>query len=212
MVFIIFQLISFMYYRTTLRKVEDTLMEILNEQLKKDDEQLIVKMLGPIDYFARNVCIGIFFSGYGIMTALYSMPIMSIVKQYRANVYPIKYTLPYPTVYPWKIVGGSELWIGHFVFESIMSFLFCSIGTSTDNTFGYYCSHIIGQFRALNWEMTNLVIDEHYKERTKDIVVRHRKLVYCCELLETVSGISVIVICITAALILCCLIYQTSQV
>lgn len=194
-----------------MREVEDTMEEILQSQLSKSDE-LVTRMLGPLDYFAKHISLGIFFFGYAIMTVLYSFPIISLVKQHINNVHPMKYTTPYPTIYPYEIVGGSPLWWAHFVFESILSLVFCSIGTSTDNLFGYYCSHIMSQFRALNYEMESIKLGDQLKDNIKDIVIKHHKLINCCQLLMETYGEIIIGLTITTALILCCLVFQISQV
>ncbi|KAF7989175.1 hypothetical protein HCN44_007485 [Aphidius gifuensis] len=199
------KVVVFIYRRKKLREVEDTMEEILKSQLGKSDE-LVTTMLGPLDYFAQHISFGIFFFGYAIGTVLYSFPITPIT---HTPCTP-KYTTN-PTIYPYEIVGGSPLWWAHFAFESILSFVFCSIGTCTDNLFGYYCSHIMSQFRALNYEMENIKLDDQLKNNIKDIVIKHHKLINCCELLMEIYGEIVIVLLITTALILCCLVFQISQ-
>nr|AZQ24929.1 odorant receptor [Aphidius gifuensis] len=201
---------SYIYYRKLYLEIEDILNEIMAEQLTK--ENIIKIMLDPIVYFSTKVSWFIFFSGYGIMSVLFSKPIIFMFKELINNVQPFKYMLHYPLVYPYKI-NNDLTWIAHFIFESFVSIFFCTVGTSTDNTFGYYSSHIMAQFRTLNYEIENINNNEKvaFDEKIKSLIVRHKQLIHCCILLQNANGPIVLILSLTTAVILCTLLFQISQ-
>lgn len=210
--FLIFKIGSYIYYRKLYLEIDDILNEIMSEQLTK--ENVINIMLDPIVYFSTKVSWIIFLSGYGIMSVLFSKPIIFMFKELLNDVQPFKYMLHYPVIYPYKI-DNDLTWIAHFIFESFVSIFFCTVGVSTDNTFGYYASHIMAQLRTLNYEIENINNNNEkltFNEKIKTLVVRHKQLIHCCILLQNANGPIVLILSLTTAVILCTLLFQISQV
>lgn len=191
--------------------MHNTLDGFMDEHIK--DDKLASVMIVPLLFFSNKLTIPIIICAYAIMVSLYSQPALFMIKQFINNVQPIKYILPYPTIYPYHIEGGSLLWILHWIWETMCNLAFVSVGCSTDNIFAFYSTNIIAQLRVLSYEIKNSTVDDkNSKIFYKYIILKHQKIIKCCDLLQNIIGQVVLIMTISTALILCSLTFQISQV
>ncbi|XP_044002063.1 odorant receptor 13a-like [Aphidius gifuensis] len=205
------KVICYVIHRKKLMKLEKTLHELLSEQeINKNNDELIKTALTPVFNF-RRLSVSLSFCSFSVVTTYFLTPVISMIKQYKNNIRPIKYLLPYPTLYPYAIEGGSLLWIIHFIIETYACFTLFTITASVDTSFAFYSSRVIGQFRVLSNNIRSLKFKRNYEKRIQGYIVHHRKLITCCELLQDIHGPIVLAILLTTALIMCSLTFQISQ-
>ncbi|KAF7989158.1 hypothetical protein HCN44_007468 [Aphidius gifuensis] len=208
---ILLKVISYTYYRDELLELHNTMDSFIDDHIK--DDKLASVMIVPLLFFSKKLTIPIIICAYAIMVSLYSQPALFMIKQFINNVQPIKYILPYPTIYPYHIEGGSLLWILHWTWETLCNLAFVSVGCSTDNIFAFYSTNIIAQLRVLAYEVENSTLkDKKNIKFHKYIILKHQKIIKCCYLLQSIIGLVVLTMTILTALILCSLTFQISQV
>nr|AZQ24937.1 odorant receptor [Aphidius gifuensis] len=200
---------SLIYFRKDNIRMNKKLEELIDKQMKGPEDVCNV-MLEPMVVFARKIFYLIYCLGFGMVLVQWLRPTVAMTKQYMHG-YNITYRRPFPSVYPWKIEPGSDLWKFHFFVDSITTWFYFSIGISTDENFTHQAAQIIGQFSALNYEISNLKVEDVNNDKMKDFVERHQDLMDLCQTLGDCNGLIVLVLTLSAAIILCTLSFQCSK-
>ncbi|XP_011307733.1 odorant receptor 13a-like [Fopius arisanus] len=204
----IMKVICYLVHREKLIELNDTINELLRRQ--QGDEQLLSRTLSSLRFF-KVLSMLLMWSASIVVGMYFITPLMIMINQYSHGVKPIRYLLPYPAVYPYKILGGSALYALHYAIESYGCLCLFSTTASIDNIFALYSSQIIGQLRALTYEMKRFTFKVGYEKHLQGLIEVHRKLIRCCQLLQAIHGPIVLTMMVITAIILCCLIFQISQ-
>ncbi|XP_011307734.1 uncharacterized protein [Fopius arisanus] len=204
----IMKVVCYLVYRQELKELNDTITELFKRC--QGDDQLLLHTLSRFTLF--KVLAILHMCAVFIVLGIYCiMPIIIIIKEYSNGIEPIRYFLPYPAVYPYDVPGGSGLYVLHYAIQGFGCFFLFSTATSIDSIFAIHSSQIIGQLRALSYEMRCFTFRDGYEKYLQELVEIHRKLIRCCKLLEVIHGPIVLSMVVTTAIILCCLIFQISQ-
>ncbi|KAF7989154.1 hypothetical protein HCN44_007464 [Aphidius gifuensis] len=203
----------FIINREKILELDNTLTNLINENMNNDKLSSI--MLSPLLYYSNKLTMPIIISGYLVMATLYLQSVFFMIRQFKNNAESRIYILPYPTVYPYNIEGGSLLWVLHWIWETLCQFAFVQVGCTSDNLFGYYAINIVAQFRVLSYEIEYTNTDNYDEKQIRRFheyfVIKHHKIIECCEILEYINGPIVLAMTVSTALILCTLIFQVNQ-
>ncbi|THK32886.1 odorant receptor 13a-like [Diachasma alloeum] len=203
-----FSMICYLVHREELTELNGTINELLRRQ--QEDEQLLSRTLSSFKFF-KVLSVLLMCSAFTVVGMYFITPLIIMANQYSHGVTPIHYLLPYPAVYPYHIPGGSALYVLHYVMESYGCFCLFSITASIDNLFALYSSQIIGHLRALTYEMRHFTFKTGYEKHLQKLINIHQRLIRCCKMLQAIHGPIVLSMMATTAIILCCLIFQISQ-
>ncbi|XP_063975392.1 odorant receptor 13a-like [Diachasmimorpha longicaudata] len=204
----IVKVMCYLIYREELIDLNDTISEILRKQ--QQDEQLLSRALSSFTLF-KVLSVLLMCAAFLVLGMYFITPLIIMANQYTHGVTPIRYLLPYPAAYPYHIPGGSALYLLHYVVESYGCFCFFSTSSSTDNLFALYSARIIGHLRALTYEMQHFSFKAEYEKHLQKLIKIHRQLMRCCEMLQVIHGPIVLSMMVTTSIILCCIIFQISQ-
>ncbi|XP_063975812.1 uncharacterized protein LOC135161818 [Diachasmimorpha longicaudata] len=204
----IMKVICYLVHREEIIELNDTINELLRRQ--QADEKLLSRALSPFKFF-KVLSVLLMSSAFIVVGMYFITPLIIMINQYSHGVKPIRYLLPYPALYPYDIRGGSVLYVLHYVMESYGCFCLFSITASIDNLFALYSSQIIGHLRALTYEMRRFTFKAGYEKHLQKLVKIHQRIIRCCKLLQAIHGPIVLSMMLTTAIILCCLIFQISQ-
>lgn len=171
----------------------------------------MLRILSAMKFFKTLSALLIFFAIIVLGIYLFT-PILIMISQYRHGVTPIHYLLPYPAIYPYPISGGSGLYVFHYALDCYGCFCLFAVTGGIDNVFALYSLQIIGQLRALANKMRHFTFKEGYEKHLQELIEVHRILVRSCKTLQTINGPIVLSMMVTTSVILCCLIFQISQV
>nr|QGW50359.1 odorant receptor 31 [Chouioia cunea] len=122
-----------------------------------------------------------------------------------------KYVRVFPAIYP--LVGkptGLVHW-AFYVYEMTTGLYLSFVTVAVDCCFGMYSMQMCGLFRVLSDRFRNLKSDRDYKMNIKDCIQRHHTLYTSKRKLENLFGILAIWFAVTAAVVLCTLIFQFTQ-
>ncbi|KAG8037780.1 hypothetical protein G9C98_005991 [Cotesia typhae] len=141
------------------------------------------------------------------------IPALGMISQAINGVKPIKYMLPFPTIYGWSIPPNSFRFKLHFLNESLTVLSVICITVGVDNIYTHYIFQMIGLLRAISQRMIGF--DEKSKELSA-VVVRecmnyYETLIYCKNKLQRIYSPVILWTMSTNAIILCAVIFQLSQ-
>ncbi|XP_058790815.1 odorant receptor 4-like [Phymastichus coffea] len=122
-----------------------------------------------------------------------------------------KYVRVFPVIYPFV---GKPTGLLHWIFYmcEVTTGIFLSFVTAgVDCSFGMYSMQMCGQLRVLADKFQNLTCGGDYLIRIKDCIQRHHMLYTSKKKLENLFGIVTIWFAVTAAVVLCTLIFQITQ-
>lgn len=168
----------------------------------------ILSGLRILRYLAWSFTIFVFIVTFNYMAS----PIISIICQYFEHVNTIKYSLPYPGVYPWSIDPPGFRYKLQLLIELIATVpLFC-VTAGIDSLFTMYGFQMVGQLREMSYRITHIDEMNDDKEIIRECVLQHYAMMRCRDILQKIYGPVILWIMTTNAIILCSLIFQFTQV
>ncbi|KAK0170510.1 hypothetical protein PV328_008348 [Microctonus aethiopoides] len=167
----------------------------------------ILSGLRILRYLAWSFTIFVFIVTFNYMAS----PIISIIYQYFEHVNTIKYSLPYPGVYPWSIDPPGFRYKLQLLIELIATVpLFC-VTAGIDSLFTMYGFQMVGQLREMSHRITHIDEMNNDEEVIRECVLQHYAMMRCRDILQKIYGPVILWIMTTNAIILCSLIFQFSQ-
>lgn len=204
-----FKLVCMIVYHEDIMNMFKMLDEHYNNLI--NDVQLAKIVLDGVTTFKRlswAVSLLVFFSGsVNILT-----PIVFIIFQHAHHIQPIKYILPYLSIYPWVITPNGFLYKIHYTFETIATFSLIAITSSVEPLFALYVIQMIGRLRVLSHQMIHLEDYNDSDSVIRESILQYEVLLKCRNIVQKIFGPIILWMILTNAVILCLGIFQLSQV
>nr|AQN78463.1 olfactory receptor 61 [Meteorus pulchricornis] len=138
-------------------------------------------------------------------------PIILIIYQQSHHFQPVKYILPYLSIYPWNVEPNGYLYKFHFIFETVATYSLVAITSSIEPLFTLYVIQMIGQLREMSYVMEHLNESNDPESSVRDCINQYTNLVECRNMVQKIFGPIILWQIITNAVILCLGIFQLSQ-
>ncbi|THK32879.1 odorant receptor 47a-like [Diachasma alloeum] len=200
--------IQLTYYMKESYEILTTLHNYFKESLL--DKNLRYCVLDRVTSVRRLTLIHFFIVTSGACMFAF-VPIIRIILQTWHGVQPVKYTLPAPALYPWKIYPGGMVYKITYIYEMYNMLCLATITVGVDCLFAYYIFLITGQFRVLSHQMVNLQSSEDHDEFIRKWVDKFLVLRQCCRKLQKMYGPIILWQITTNAAVICAILFQISQ-
>ncbi|XP_057327199.1 odorant receptor 4-like [Microplitis mediator] len=152
-----------------------------------------------------------FFTVFITLSVMVMTPLIDIVIQHNENHENMKYSLVYPSEFPWQISSNGWSYKITFIFESLATIsLFC-ITMRVDSLFLFYIFQIIAQLREMSYRITNTNDDKELNFVLRKTIFQYQTLTKCREIIEKIYGPIILCIMSTNAVIMCVFIYQLME-
>ncbi|CAD6214732.1 GSCOCT00004196001.3-RA-CDS [Cotesia congregata] len=139
------------------------------------------------------------------------VPMISIIKQWKHHMHPIKYKPILPTVYPWNNTSNTFLYHFCFLIENLTNLSMIVLTSSVDSLFTYYVFHLIGMSREILHLVTSLKKNDDTEAAINQCVSKYALLLECRDLLQKVYGFVILWSMNTNAITLCAVIFQLTN-
>nr|WNA12528.1 olfactory receptor [Microplitis mediator] len=152
-----------------------------------------------------------FFTVLITLSVMVMTPLIDIVTQHNENHENMKYSLVYPSEFPWQISSNGWSYKITFIFESLATIsLFC-ITMRVDSLFLFYIFQIIAQLREMSYRITNTNDNKEINFVLRKVILQYQTLTKCREIIEKIYGPIILCIMCTNAVIMCVFIYQLME-
>lgn len=191
-------------------ELHDILNDLFEEQLAQDQETKAIA-LSSLYQFSRPAYTLVFTMATTVLLYI-CLPIFDILLQIVHHIEPRKYSLLYPTKYPWIVPNGGFLYYLHFLYESFTGWCVPFAIGGGDGLFGFYSFQISSILRAISYRFINSGSKHTYPQLLKTFVKKHQQLLRCRNILQDIYGLIIIRMVLTNAISMCALIFEIFSV
>ncbi|XP_011307598.1 uncharacterized protein [Fopius arisanus] len=156
----------------------------------------------------RSIIIMVYGSFFVLLVII---PAVVIFIQEMGHTENIKYTLVYPTMYPWDTSTNGVAYRITYLLESLTALSCCHVTSGVDNLYLFWIFQTTGQLRAMSYRLHHIRDGDNYDDILKDNIIQYGTLMRIRNQLENIYGPIIIFCNGSAAVLLCTLIFQLSK-
>ncbi|XP_070522051.1 odorant receptor 9a-like [Cardiocondyla obscurior] len=197
----------FLFNRNYIRQYHQMLDNLFEEELARNDLIRTVMLSSLRKIYSLAYMYYAFEAG--IYLSYYLPPCLIIIRDLLHFRLTTSYSLPCKPLYFWTI-PDNFLYHFHLMYEMSTAFISCVVASSIDTMFGFWIYQIASTMDAMTYMLTNPPSTERYSDIIKMCVIKHQKLMQCCDMLGHIYGKIIFWHIISNAVLLCALMLQAS--
>ncbi|XP_011307595.1 odorant receptor 47a-like isoform X2 [Fopius arisanus] len=205
---IAFKIGLFVFHKETALELKVILRKYQTELLAhKKFKYLVLENFGG---FRRVITLLDIFVFLGCL--MYSLtPIVMMIIRVQKHGQPVKYLLPTPALYPWKIPPGGLLYIITYICETYIIWCMYPVTAGMDPMFAYFIYQITSQLRVMSYQMKNLPSAEDLNDFIRKWMMKFLVMKKCCDNLQKIYGPLILWQVITNSTVICTILFQILQ-
>ncbi|XP_063975394.1 uncharacterized protein LOC135161609 isoform X2 [Diachasmimorpha longicaudata] len=205
----ILKLCSLTIYRKEILRIHRILHRFYMEII--DDERLVefaCKKVKLCHYLGGSMVATVYGSFFLLLVLL---PLINIFIQEIQHHENIKYTLVYPTMYPWNTTSNGLPYRITYVLESLTAFSCCNVTSGADCLLLFWIFQVTTQLRAMSYRLNNIRKDDNYDKIIRQNIVQYGILMRLRDELQKIYGPIIMYNNSSGAALLCTLIFQLTK-